>query len=242
MIGSHRRYSCVPLALAGAGVATICSALVTGGERPPSRILTATPEAILGARLFRETRFAQYFAEHSGGNPNAVLENGDPVMNEVVTTSGRSLPALYSGSGINCRQCHLGDDYLPARRLMARTYCDFSRRSPIPDRRDGHATTVRNSPLMIDLETFRETQPLFHFDGEFASLEDLIADTLTGRNFGWLPTELRSRLCSHSPSGVSSPSSEDVVACCNPSISFGVSAIFFGSDRGAQSSPAHSRS
>ena len=31
--------------------------------------------------------------------------------------------------------------------------------------------------------------PLFHFDGEFASVDDLIVKTLTGRNFGWLPDE-----------------------------------------------------
>lgn len=30
---------------------------------------------------------------------------------------------------------------------------------------------------------------LFHFDGEFADVEDLVVDTLTGRNFGWLPQE-----------------------------------------------------
>jgi hypothetical protein len=28
---------------------------------------------------------------------------------------------------------------------------------------------------------------LFHFDGEFSTLEGLIAGTFTGRNFGWLP-------------------------------------------------------
>jgi hypothetical protein len=30
---------------------------------------------------------------------------------------------------------------------------------------------------------------LFHFDAEFNSMEDLVAATLTGRNFGWLPGE-----------------------------------------------------
>jgi hypothetical protein len=28
--------------------------------------------------------------------------------------------------------------------------------------------------------------PLFHFDGEFSTLEDLVVGTFTGRNFGWL--------------------------------------------------------
>jgi len=34
------------------------------------------------------------------------------------------------------------------------------------------------------------TGPLFlHFDGEFASGEDLVTGTMTGRNFGWLPSQ-----------------------------------------------------
>ena len=30
---------------------------------------------------------------------------------------------------------------------------------------------------------------LFHFDGEFARVEDLVISTMTGRNFGWLSSE-----------------------------------------------------
>jgi hypothetical protein len=30
---------------------------------------------------------------------------------------------------------------------------------------------------------------LLHLDGEFATVEDLVIETLTGRNLGWLPTE-----------------------------------------------------
>ena len=30
---------------------------------------------------------------------------------------------------------------------------------------------------------------LFHLDAEFNSMEDLVAATFTGRNFGWLPGE-----------------------------------------------------
>ncbi|HBH81668.1 MAG TPA: hypothetical protein DDY39_17725, partial [Nitrospira sp.] len=30
---------------------------------------------------------------------------------------------------------------------------------------------------------------LFHFDAEFNSMEELVAATFTGRNFGWLPGE-----------------------------------------------------
>jgi cytochrome c peroxidase len=90
---------------------------------------------------------------------------------------------------MNCRQCHLGDDFLPQQPLAARTYCDFSRRSPIPKRDDRLTSTVRNAPLMINLGLPREVPLLMHFDGEFAGAEDLVVETLTGRNFGWLPQE-----------------------------------------------------
>jgi cytochrome c peroxidase len=49
--------------------------------------------------------------------------------------------------------------------------------------------TVRNTPLMADLSPPGGRPRLFHFDGEFSTPEDLVIDTLTGRNFGWLPTE-----------------------------------------------------
>ena len=38
---------------------------------------------------------------------------------------------------------------------------------------------------------------LLHFDGEFATVEDLVIDTLTGRNFGWLPTEAPTAVDAH---------------------------------------------
>lgn len=37
--------------------------------------------------------------------------------------------------------------------------------------------------------TERDGPKLFHFDGEFAALEDLVQASFTGRNFGWLATE-----------------------------------------------------
>jgi cytochrome c peroxidase len=165
-------------------------ALRVGASVLDMQSLADSPEAVLGARLFREARFSQYFFDRAKGRINAPLPSGDPVMNQVPTTTDYELPAVHPGEGINCRQCHLGDDYLPARRLFGRTYCDFSRRSPTPRRDDAVTVTLRNSPLTIDLETYPESQQVFHFDGEFASLEDLITQTVTGRNFGWLPSEL----------------------------------------------------
>src|SRR5205807_2639192 len=85
--------------------------------------------------------------------------------------------------------CHLGDDFIASRPLAGRTYVDFSRRSPIPARSDGLISTPRNSPSMVDFGLPREAPVLLHFDGEFATAEDLTIATFTGRNFGWLPNE-----------------------------------------------------
>ena len=68
-----------------------------------------------------------------------------------------------------------------------RTYTDFALRSPIPDRGDGKRTVPRNSPPLVNAALDRPGGTLFHFDGEFSTLEDLIVGTFTGRNFGWLP-------------------------------------------------------
>jgi hypothetical protein len=68
-----------------------------------------------------------------------------------------------------------------------RTYTDFAGRSPIPSRPDGKLTAPRNSPPLVNASLIRPGGALFHFDGEFSTLEDLIVGTFTGRNFGWLP-------------------------------------------------------
>ncbi len=151
--------------------------------------LSSAPEVILGDRLFFETRFAQFFFERCKGDVNARLPKGDPVVDEVASASGKPLDGPFGGQSMNCRQCHLGDDFLFEEQLAGRTYCDFSRRSPIPRRADGLTATPRNSPLTVNLGLPGEAPMLLHFDGEFATAEDLVIDTLTGRNFGWLPTE-----------------------------------------------------
>jgi hypothetical protein len=118
---------------------------------------------------------------------------------------------------MNCRQCHLVDEegYGPYgnNTLGNRTYADFARRSPLPDIGDGRTHTPRNSPMLVESLSPSQTPqffepgflfsptsnydslmpgqpPLFlHRDGQFASAHDLIIDTLTGRNYGWRPTE-----------------------------------------------------
>jgi cytochrome c peroxidase len=142
----------------------------------------------IGERLFLETRFAEFFARSSPDDVNAPLAAGDPVLSETLTT-GASLPGPFAGGSIHCRACHLVDEQLAAPGGGMRTYADFARRSPLPARGDGRAVAARNSPPLVNASLAREGGLLLHFDGEFASLEALIRDTLGGRNYGWLPGE-----------------------------------------------------
>lgn len=89
----------------------------------------------------------------------------------------------YQGSGISCASCHHRD--------TARLFDDPAVVSAIPERSDGRTTTPRNAPPLVDVLA-TEAPPgwgLLHWDGEFAGIEDLVAGTFTGRNFGWLPQE-----------------------------------------------------
>jgi cytochrome c peroxidase len=138
------------------------------------------PEVAIGERLFRETRFAQFFAAQPAG--------GDPVM-EQTETVGAPLPGPFAGAAMNCAACHLVDQHLGSPGGGMRTYNDFARRSPIPAREDGQTPAARNSPPLVNAALARDGGLLLHFDGEFASLEDLVSGTLTGRNYGWLPRE-----------------------------------------------------
>ena len=89
----------------------------------------------------------------------------------------------------SCRTCHLVDEFRNRHPGGVRSYTDFAQRSPIPRREDGLSTTTRNSPTLVDATRSRHGPMVLHFDGEFASSEELVRGTLTGRNFGWLPTE-----------------------------------------------------
>ncbi len=152
--------------------------------------------ANIGERLFLETRFAEFFYTNSGGNANAVLTNGDPVVSNAVSIYG-PLPGPFAGYSMNCRQCHMVEEeetkanasILPPYDTGNRTYCDFAQRTPIPNIGDGRNTTPRNAMPLVD-SLLPRSGPLFlHFDGQFATPEDLVMGTLTGRNYGWMPTQ-----------------------------------------------------
>lgn len=144
------------------------------------------PQVSIGERLFLETRFAEFFARHAG-DVNAPLEQGDPVVDRVETPEA-SLPGPFAGQSINCRSCHFVDESLDVPGGGMRTYADFARRSPVPAREDGLVATARNSPSLVD-SALRDPDGILHLDGEFATTEALVRGTLTGRNFGWLPSE-----------------------------------------------------
>src|ERR1043165_5265064 len=93
------------------------------------------PEVAIGERLFLETRFAQFFAAHFDGNVNHDLASGDPSVAATLTL-GAPLPGPFAGQSMNCRACHLVDEHHDA--AGNRTYADYARLSPIPDRGDGH--------------------------------------------------------------------------------------------------------
>jgi cytochrome c peroxidase len=107
---------------------------------------------------------------------------------DVTVTTGKPLPGPFRGESMNCRACHLVDEQRSLAGGGVRTYADFARRSPIPQREDGLLTTPRNSPPLVNATLARDDFFL-HFDGEFASTADLVRGTFTGRNFGWLANE-----------------------------------------------------
>lgn len=157
--------------------------------RPNAQAAVADPpEVTIGERLFMDTRFAQYFAAKYDGNVNHPLATGDAALSSV-EVKGQTLKGPFAGRSINCRSCHFVAEFGYLGTGNNRTYVDFAQRSPLPARDDGQRTTERNSMSIVDSFSDRDGMTLLHADGQFASAEDLITSTLTGRNFGWLPSE-----------------------------------------------------
>jgi len=152
----------------------------------------APAEDTIGERLFIDTRFAQYFATHMTG-VNQPLAVGDPAVATVNTPSG-PLPGPFAGQSINCRSCHFVTEFTGVPGAGNRTYSDFTTRSPIPLPMNGFTQTPRNAIHMVGSLQSHSGPTFLHFDGEFATPEDLVEATLTGRNFGWAPTEYQQAL------------------------------------------------
>lgn len=145
-----------------------------------------TPLKLVGERLFRETRFSQYFYAHSAGILNKVPAQGDSVVDTLDTITAQ-LAGPYKGQSMACAACHFVDQVKDLDGAGNRAYTDFSRRSRVPSREDGQTLTPRNSPNMVG--STMSDDFFLHHDGEFATPEDLIRASYTGRNMGWLPRE-----------------------------------------------------
>ncbi len=154
----------------------------------------STPAAdSIGEALFVDTRFAQFFAEHMTG-VNAPLATGDPVVAKVQTLHG-TLPGPFAGQSMNCRSCHFVTEFQGVAGAGNRTYADFTTHSPMPRMQpNGLDHTPRNSLQMVGSFTRRSGQVFLHSDGEFTTGDDLVSATLTGRNFGWMPTQYKEAL------------------------------------------------
>jgi cytochrome c peroxidase len=161
----------------------LCANVVAGQEEEAD-----PPEVVIGERLFLETRFAEFFRANAGGDVNAALAAGDPAVAVADTTAG-SIPGPFAGESMNCRACHMVDDAVATPGGGSRSYADFARRSPIPARPDGRTSTPRNSPSLVNTTLGRTRPFVLHFDAEFPDTAALVRGTLTGRNYGWLPSE-----------------------------------------------------
>src|SRR5262249_26032890 len=136
-----------------------------------------------------ETRFAQYFAAKNGLDVNQPLDAGDPALDNTLTTSREPFPGAFAGQSINCRSCHFVAEFADRTSGSHRTYSDYARHSPVPDRGDGQKLTARNAQAMVDSTIARDRGLFLHNDGEFVSTAALVRATLTGRNYGWKPDE-----------------------------------------------------
>jgi cytochrome c peroxidase len=147
----------------------------------------APAEQQIGERLFVDTRFAEYFAAHMTG-VNDPLAVGDPVVQTVQSTNG-VLPGPFAGESINCRSCHFVVEFQGVAGAGNRTYADFTDHSPIPLPMGNFTATPRNAMQMVGSLQSRTGPTFLHFDGQFNDPVDLVKTTITGRNFGWGPTQ-----------------------------------------------------
>jgi cytochrome c peroxidase len=192
---------------------------------PASEGTTPAADSI-GERIFLDTRFGEYFATHMTG-VNDPLPAGDPVVATVETTSG-TLPGPFAGQAMNCRSCHFVTEFEGVSGGGNRTYADFTTHSPIPKTMNGFTHTPRNAMQMVDSFTTRNTALFLHFDGEFATAEDLVVGTMTGRNFGWSPSQYNQALAHIAMIVRGDDGSSQLAADRTNGLSYGV--LFKGTD------------
>lgn len=147
-----------------------------------------TPSTKLGERLFRETRFSQAFAAQKLSSVNSEMVRAEPALMELRGVRGNAR-SPFSNQTMSCVACHMVDDAARIPGAGMRTYADFGDRTFVPERDRAGVLTPRNSPALVGAVIPSEQNQVFHYDGEFATLEDLVIGGFTSRNFGWLPKE-----------------------------------------------------
>ena len=221
-----------PLALFTLAGTLMVAALIAGcGSGVSPAISTenegTTPAADpIGERLFLDTRFAKFFFQHMSGY-NTPLSAGDPIVATVQNPAG-TLPGPFAGQSINCRSCHFVTEFQGVANAGNRTYSDFTTRSPLPVSQNGFDTTPRNSMQMVNTFRIDGGTQFLHFDGEFASGEDLVVGTMTGRNFGWTPADYNTAI--HHIANVirNDDGSDQLAADRSNGLSYGI--LFKGTD------------
>lgn len=107
--------------------------------------------------------------------------SGDALVGERLFFDARF---ARSPAQVSCATCHPAE----VARGRAVRFADTAERSAIPPREDGQLTTPRHASTLIGSGE-AGGWGLLHWDGEFTSMEELVAGTFTGRNFGWRPDE-----------------------------------------------------
>jgi len=187
---SRNKFFTAAVSLVAASISMLLLGSCSSGAAPQFKSEDeggAPAEQNIGERIFVDTRFAEYFAANMT-DVNAPLAVGDPVVAQVQTTNG-PLPGPFAGQSINCRSCHFVVELQGVPGAGNRTYADFIDHSPIPLAMNGITTTPRNSMQMVGSLQPHDGPQFLHFDGEFTDPADLAKTTLTGRNFGWGPTQ-----------------------------------------------------
>ncbi|MGH8398914.1 MAG: hypothetical protein ACRETA_11840 [Gammaproteobacteria bacterium] len=151
------------------------------------------PDQLLGERLFKDPRFGQYYATHSNGTINGVNVGQSIVATVPTTNPDVSLPGPEAGTSITCLSCHLVQQEMNVPGGGMRAYTNFAGRALHPVRPEDTATqgalTARKPAPMVDDFNTGDAGQCLHWDCEFGDMDTLEYDTLTGRDFGWLPTE-----------------------------------------------------
>ena len=143
----------------------------------------------IGEALFLDTRFSEYFAANMT-SVNAPLATGDPVVD---AGANPERPAARPLRGAVDQLPFVPfRNRIPGRQRRRQPHlCGFHhpQPNPPPTQPNGFDHTPRNAMQMVDSFTSRSGPLFLHFDGEFASGEDLVIGTMTGRNFGWMPSQ-----------------------------------------------------